>query len=638
MLKKPLSKNTMTELRNRLRGIWQHWQNGLVADTARWTLFAAAFLFAFVFVHEVLELLRQHGYLGDVDGALVRLGLALFASAGLFSLWWREWYRHHKVTSQWHQMNAMLDDIQRSQKALFALNQRFVEAEEEEEIIAALLEFVPQVVDVAGVSFVPFDERERPMAAISRGRLPQKAMDVWAEHLARPEARQRCQQCKTHHALNNSNCPLSPPATLQELAGVREMHCQRLWCGSHQVGMLTLYRATDAPLDEHQVQLLSTVVDDAALRLDGLRVRRREIEALGQLKAMNERRDMHQVITRFLDNVLHIFDAGFVALLSVQPGTGKQRLYLRGKVTEQVEVFVESILQAAMQTAEAVSIDGIKGTQHGEGGSGALLVTPLYVSNAPPAGALAVGRYPPGEFTRRHMELLQVIAGQLALLLQNAHLMSELEYRLVREERSRLAREIHDGLAQTLGFLKLQAVQMRSYLQRGNLEKLESSLELWYQTVSDAYLDVREAIDGLRLTSSEGQMLSWMTQTLDEFQEHAKIPVIAENLELLEAFSPEVQAQLLRIIQESLTNVRKHAHASRAWVSARRVGHDEVLLEIRDDGRGFSPEDVVPSVRHGLEGMRERTDILGGEFQIISQEGKGTCIQVRLPFLEERHA
>ena len=100
----------------------------------------------------------------------------------------------------------------------------------------------------------------------------------------------------------------------------------------------------------------------------------------------------------------------------------------------------------------------------------------------------------------------------------------------------------------------------------------------------------------------------------------------------------EIQAQLMRIIQEALTNVRKHARAGRASVVLReRLG--SLVIEVLDDGSGFEAGDVPETSRHGLRGMRERAEMIGADFQITSQEGKGTTISLVLPgFLEEKTA
>jgi len=88
--------------------------------------------------------------------------------------------------------------------------------------------------------------------------------------------------------------------------------------------------------------------------------------------------------------------------------------------------------------------------------------------------------------------------------------------------------------------------------------------------------------------------------------------------------------QLIRIIQEALSNVRKHADASQAWVDYRQAGQD-FLVEIRDDGRGFHPDELPGVSRYGLQGMGERSDLIGAEFQIISAPEEGTIIKVQVP-------
>jgi two-component system, NarL family, nitrate/nitrite sensor histidine kinase NarX len=95
-----------------------------------------------------------------------------------------------------------------------------------------------------------------------------------------------------------------------------------------------------------------------------------------------------------------------------------------------------------------------------------------------------------------------------------------------------------------------------------------------------------------------------------------------------------VYAQLIRIVQEALSNVRKHARAQRVWISLRHWNRD-LILEIGDDGEGFTPEDVPELTRYGLRGMRERAEFIGADFQIISQPRQGTLVRLRLPLYEE---
>jgi two-component system nitrate/nitrite sensor histidine kinase NarX len=208
--------------------------------------------------------------------------------------------------------------------------------------------------------------------------------------------------------------------------------------------------------------------------------------------------------------------------------------------------------------------------------------------------------------------------------------MAELEYKTMVQERNRLARESHDGLAQTLGFLKLHVAQMQNYLAREDYDRLRQSVDLCYATLSEAYQEARVAIDGLRIRPSDSGLTGWLEQTVGEFQEISGLSVEVEKIDLRMNLPPEVHAQLIRIVQEALSNIRKHAQAERVFISCWE-NEGDLWLEIRDDGQGFSPQDIPGPSRHGLRGMRERAELIGADFQIISRSNEGTTVRVRLP-------
>jgi two-component system nitrate/nitrite sensor histidine kinase NarX len=95
-------------------------------------------------------------------------------------------------------------------------------------------------------------------------------------------------------------------------------------------------------------------------------------------------------------------------------------------------------------------------------------------------------------------------------------------------------------------------------------------------------------------------------------------------------YPANIQAQLIRIVQEALSNVRKHADAHTVSILGCQEG-DEILIEVRDDGQGFTPEGVDGSFHYGLLGMRERAESIGADFQITSQLGAGTVVTLRMP-------
>jgi len=220
-------------------------------------------------------------------------------------------------------------------------------------------------------------------------------------------------------------------------------------------------------------------------------------------------------------------------------------------------------------------------------------------------------------------------------MVENALLMGKLEYNSMIQERTRLAREIHDSLAQNLGFLKLQTAQVRKYLNQNEIGLAVNGLELSYKTLSETYLDARQAIDGLRLTPDEGGMVWWLENIVDDFMETSGVDVDFqyEPKELPLEIPAEIQAQMIRIIQESFSNIRKHSRANHVILLCREL-EDRLILEIVDKGIGFSPDDITRASQHGLRGMKERAELIGADFQIISRPGEGTKLRLDIPVVE----
>jgi two-component system nitrate/nitrite sensor histidine kinase NarX len=121
-----------------------------------------------------------------------------------------------------------------------------------------------------------------------------------------------------------------------------------------------------------------------------------------------------------------------------------------------------------------------------------------------------------------------------------------------------------------------------------------------------------------------------LRETCLEFEENTGLPVSLKESSVEAKLPLEVQAQLIRIVQEALSNVRKHSGATRAWINCNQ-SENGFMIEIGDDGCGFSLEEVPGVSRYGLQGMRERSDLIGGEIEVISGKGEGTIIRVNLP-------
>jgi signal transduction histidine kinase len=192
--------------------------------------------------------------------------------------------------------------------------------------------------------------------------------------------------------------------------------------------------------------------------------------------------------------------------------------------------------------------------------------------------------------------------------------------RAVAEERARVAREIHDGLAQYL-FAISTHVQM---LEQG--APLEKALPRLKQAASAAQQEARFAVLALSSASGNAPFGAALRRYVEFLTADGALDVELEIDEAVQ-LAPDEQIEVFRIVQEGLANVRKHAHASRAWVT---IGDQDGsrLVRIRDDGAGFASES--DGAGQGLKNMEARSASIGGGFRIRSRPGLGTAVEVTL--------
>ncbi|MBI4277689.1 MAG: HAMP domain-containing protein [Armatimonadetes bacterium] len=249
-------------------------------------------------------------------------------------------------------------------------------------------------------------------------------------------------------------------------------------------------------------------------------------------------------------------------------------------------------------------------------------------------GWLCAGGQRPAEPAAGRDTLLSGLANLASLAVENARLQEEAQSAATLRERERIARELHDGLAQMLGTLYTTAGSGRTRLARGDTAGVERALREMAGLSGQAYEEVRQSIFGLRTMVSRGLgLIPAVTEYLHEFSERSGIPVrLVVQDDAATHFSPEVETQLIRIVQEALNNVGRHARAREAVV---RFGPDDGMAHIvvEDDGVGFDPAATAPpGGRHfGLATMRERAESVGGTLHVHSTPGQGTRVEVRLP-------
>ena len=195
-------------------------------------------------------------------------------------------------------------------------------------------------------------------------------------------------------------------------------------------------------------------------------------------------------------------------------------------------------------------------------------------------------------------------------------------------ERARLARELHDGLAQDLWTTKLEFDRLARLLP-GSDPALDDLVRRVREAIDAAGREAREAVAALRQGFDAGlSFADELPRRLDTFADRTGYPIDLE-FDAEAARLPGVEAsEVLRIVDESLHNVQKHADATRIRVGVKRV-NGVVAVTIEDNGRGFTVG--TPTEGHGLRGMQERAAILGGRLEVISAPGDGTTVRLELP-------
>ncbi len=236
------------------------------------------------------------------------------------------------------------------------------------------------------------------------------------------------------------------------------------------------------------------------------------------------------------------------------------------------------------------------------------------------------------DFSDEDEHTLVRFATSAAIAIDNAHLNQKLRSLAVAEERVRIAGELHDGMAQVLAYVNTKAQAVKAYLDKDRPEQASEQLEQLAAAARDVYTDAREGIMALRTQVGPDQPFSdALEEYLSRWETQSGIDAKLEiegDLDL----SPTVELQLLRIIQESMANARKHSGATTTRVALRQAD-GFILGSIEDDGSGFDPSirSRAAFPRFGLAIMRERAESIGGSLEVDTSPGKGTRVKIRLP-------
>lgn len=364
-------------------------------------------------------------------------------------------------------------------------------------------------------------------------------------------------------------------------------------------------------------------------------------------RRITELEDMDRILLFIVEKARMLLHSDFVGLALIDDSYSSLDLkyissesrseYISEPLPIKNEVILEAVRSAQPYRATGIDLPGLP-TPLGHGLEKeiqAMAIVPLALDNRP-VGGIWAAHCEPKPISETDLIWLECMADQVVIAIQHGLMTSYLQSSSITEERARIAREMHDGLAQVLGYLNIEVQTLEALLRQGREEALKAELSQMRAAVQAANANVRENILSLRTTLANDKGLA---SAIDEYLQEFGIQTEIET-EFLGEVDGELnlaslaEVQLVCVLQEALANVRKHAQATRVTVSIVRQntnGNDDILMTVMDNGVGFVMRDQKQ--RFGLQTMKERANSVHGTLLVHSIPGKGTTIECSFPCL-----
>jgi two-component system NarL family sensor kinase len=376
-----------------------------------------------------------------------------------------------------------------------------------------------------------------------------------------------------------------------------------------------------------------------------LQRRNRELSILNAIaSALNSTVDLNEALHAALAQVAALLDlhAGWVWLLDEEtcqpylaasqdlpPGLANYPHRMEG-TCYCLDTYTAGDLGGAANV-NVVTCTRLKGLVDGANGLRYHASIPLYAQEKK-LGVLNVASSDWRELAPDDLRLLHTIGDLLSIAVERARLFARSTQMGAVEERNRLAREIHDTLAQGIAGIALR-LESADALAEANADpeqvrqSIQSALKQARQTLEEA----RRSVLDLRAAPLEGRTLAQAVAALAAATGQDDPQITTEITGAAQPLPVRIEVGIYRIIQEALANIRRHAHARNATIRL-EITPDALTAMVSDDGRGFNPERGLHG-HYGLLGIRERARLLGGEAQVRSARGRGARIEVRIPLV-----
>lgn len=502
-------------------------------------------------------------------------------------------------------------------------------ANSEKEMIESCINYLYHRLNLSGASFVPLNELKAIAPPLFIGEVGNPKLFKLDNYINLIEVRQECKHCADLES--DGHCVLLEDGTRFQI------RCFNLIIGGRKEGIINLYWPKGLELDPFQIELSSKVIE--------------LIEQKIQLMTMPSEKFIQEVIAKPFSPLHDLSDLIGKSINKMCSANQIERVFVYfpdgffTKYEKAVQLF-PNVNKEELQPERVHQIEDILNHNNFE------VVKHLLIENQNfnPSGLLVINSKTdlgpskvlegnPFIIITGERNQLESVLSDIAMTtifeqigfvfnLERANLKSQGQTMI--DERIRLSREIHDGISQTLAFLMIQMKRMWSFYSIKDETKFIEVYDDSYQTLSDTYSDLRDAIHDLR-RSPKTDFIKTIQQIGDEFAERTGIFTDVE----LEPFpinrDAQFQLHLDRILQEALSNIRRHAKAKKVWITGKNL-NNQYQIEIMDDGIGFNTEsgDTNKRGHYGLTSMRERAKILGIDLSIQSIPDQGTKVILTL--------
>ena len=562
--------------------------------------------------------------------------LAVYSVTGVIVVWLglrallRTATRQEAAEASLHAAYADLEQTHRQLQTIHEVGRRVTNSSDVQELLEIAGRIPVELLGAASASVITFDaERKRSTLEMTYG-LDVGAVQALRQQTETAHSAQQCANCQPLTAHVNDACHLlTSVQAAGNGAGLDRIVCMPLGRGDERSGVVSAYLLPGVQPSSEQMHLVSILATEVSGALEAARLRARQMATLYAVdQATQQRRSLDALLSRVLETTIDGWgvQAGAILLSAGDSWDVRTHRGMGHDLGAPAFGLALRLAERARRTGQPIFFQ-----EQASGGLFPSAAVLLLQAEGDTLGALFLGAAQPGAFKPAQVELMKAIASQIALAVRNAQLYTQLRQTAVLEERYRLSREMHDGVAQTLGYLGMQAERIEGMAERGETSRLPAEIKELRQVIAEAYLDLRETIDGLRLTVDQpGGFSGALRAHVEDFTRRSGLAVDCSCVDAPADLPPEIALHLLRITQEALANVRRHAQANRVWVSLARE-NGALELTISDDGQGFDAGSPLERSHVGLASMRERVRSLDGQLTFATSPGQGTRVTARVP-------